>query len=170
MLPRYDTRATLQKLHDLIGSYRPERLICLGDSFHDTHAYARFDDRDKTMLHAMVHAVPYWYWVLGNHDPLLASELPGERHHVLQIQDVLLAHVPQYMLYWQIIGHFHPKLYAQVSGQRVSGPAFVKGDMHLIMPAFGSFTGGPRTDDAAITAIAGACTHYLMYRDKIWKI
>jgi hypothetical protein len=47
-LPPYDTPATLDKLEDVIARGRVERVICLGDSFHDVDtalllAEARFD-------------------------------------------------------------------------------------------------------------------------------
>ena len=45
LLPRHDTRQTLSVLASLIETLRPERVVCLGDSFHDRdvtrHAIAR---------------------------------------------------------------------------------------------------------------------------------
>lgn len=169
MLPRYDTRATLQKLQELISHYRPVRVICLGDSFHDNHAYKRLEPEDRQALHALVKSVQHWHWVLGNHDTQIATDLPGHPHGSMKILNLLLTHEPENSDDAQIIGHYHPKLYAHVSGQRVSGPAFVKGSSHLIMPAFGSFTGGLDASDDAITSLVGECSHYLLYRDRLWK-
>jgi metallophosphoesterase superfamily enzyme len=39
-------------------------------------------------------------------------------------------------------GHFHPKYRVQVRGRRVSRRCFVASASKLILPAFGSLTGG----------------------------
>jgi hypothetical protein len=39
-------------------------------------------------------------------------------------------------------GHFHPKLRLQLHGRRVSRRCFVVSETKLILPAFGSLTGG----------------------------
>src|SRR3546814_2241372 len=43
LLPPYDTTAPLDKLADVIARHGIERVICLGDSFHDGAAAARLD-------------------------------------------------------------------------------------------------------------------------------
>ena len=40
-LPPWDTRATLVRLQSLVRKYTPERVVCLGDSFHDRRAGER---------------------------------------------------------------------------------------------------------------------------------
>src|SRR3546814_16038079 len=43
LLPPYDPTATLDKLEDVIARHGIERVLCLGDSFHDGAAAARLD-------------------------------------------------------------------------------------------------------------------------------
>jgi DNA ligase-associated metallophosphoesterase len=67
-LPPYDTAATLAALAAVLKERRPERVICLGDSFHDGDAAERIDQTDRAALAALVEA-HRWFWVAGNHDP-----------------------------------------------------------------------------------------------------
>lgn len=170
VLPRYDTRATLSRIADLIVRYQPSQVICLGDSFHDTKAFARLDAADRTVLFGMIEQIPQWYWVLGNHDPFISLDLPGTQHTNLLLNDILFSHEPEITHYRQIIGHFHPKLSMRLQGHRVSGPAFLHDEQLLIMPAFGSFTGGLDVNDKAIISQMVNPTRYLIYRDRIWKL
>ena len=41
LLPPYDTRATLDRLEAVAARYRPRRILCLGDSFHDGEGAGR---------------------------------------------------------------------------------------------------------------------------------
>ncbi|MFY7782156.1 MAG: metallophosphoesterase, partial [Tagaea sp.] len=63
MLPPYDTRATLGELQRLIRRYTPARVVCLGDSFHDTGAADRIAPADREMLIRLMDGVD-WVWVL----------------------------------------------------------------------------------------------------------
>lgn len=170
-LPRYDTRDTLARLAKLIEQYQPRELICLGDSFHDRHAFERLEKADRAALEQLVANVPVWRWVLGNHDPALSPDLPGERHATIHLHDICLAHerecgreAPQ------IIGHFHPKLSVHLGGHRVSGKVFIHDERLLIMPSLGSYTGGLDAADPAIDALLHAPMRYLIYREKLWKL
>ena len=49
----------------------------------------------------------------------------------------------------EISGHYHPK--ARLRGQ--SRPAFLLDKSRLILPAFGTYTGGLRSSDPALTAL-----------------
>ena len=49
----------------------------------------------------------------------------------------------------EISGHYHPK--ARLAGQ--SRPCFLADASRLILPAYGVYTGGLRSHDAALTAL-----------------
>jgi len=51
-LPPYDSRETLRRLGLALRRHRPRRVICLGDSFHDTDAADRLADDDADPLRA----------------------------------------------------------------------------------------------------------------------
>lgn len=168
-LPRYDTRATLHKLAHLIERYAPQQLVCLGDSFHDRKAFLRLTDEDRAELLRLIALIPAWHWVLGNHDPALALGLPGQQHAAYELSGLVLLHEPEKTDMPQIVGHFHPKLSVPVGGHRAHGPAFVHDGKLLIMPAFGSYTGGLSVRHEAIQSLVELPTYHMLYRNKIWK-
>jgi metallophosphoesterase superfamily enzyme len=53
LLPPYDTRETLLRLHGVIGRYRPARVVALGDSLHDRGAEARLGAADLDTIHRL---------------------------------------------------------------------------------------------------------------------
>jgi len=60
-LPPYDTSATLTRL-------KPEKIIALGDSFHDGGAKSCIALADAAHTCALTTATS-WIWITGNHDP-----------------------------------------------------------------------------------------------------
>ena len=54
LLPPYDTRSTLARIAALARHYAPERIIALGDSFHDRDAPNRLDDNERAVLRELV--------------------------------------------------------------------------------------------------------------------
>ena len=68
MLPPLDTSATLDRLERAIDRIRPNRVIALGDSFHDTAAAGRLGLSDSNRIRALTARVN-WHWITGNHDP-----------------------------------------------------------------------------------------------------
>src|SRR3546814_9887571 len=65
LLPPYDTTATLDKLEDVIARHGIERVICLGDSFHDGAAAGRLDPAQAARLKELL-ARPDGTWIPGN--------------------------------------------------------------------------------------------------------
>lgn len=170
-IPCYDTLDTLQRLRRLIEQYRPQELICLGDSFHDAAAHHRMSENNKTTLRELINTVDHWHWVAGNHDPNIPAELPGLTHSGLTRRNILFTHQIAATEQAQIAGHYHPKLKIRVNGQRLAGPCFVHDQQTMILPSFGSYTGGLDTSDEAIDGqFQQPPQHYLIYRDRVWKI
>ncbi|HEY9536047.1 MAG TPA: phosphoesterase, partial [Kiloniellaceae bacterium] len=62
LLPPYDTTATLDKLEDVIARHGIERVICLGDSFHDGAAAARLDPAQAARLKELLARLD-WTWI-----------------------------------------------------------------------------------------------------------
>lgn len=172
VLPGLDTRDTLQRLAAAMQHYQPQTVICLGDSFHDRLAEWRMQAEDKQALMRLCATVPDWVWVLGNHDPELPESLPGRSVTHQNWHDILLVHEPEAVQRPQIIGHYHPKISLRIKGYKLAGPCFCQSDHLLIMPAFGSYTGGLSVTDSAIQSLYGeaATTYHLSYRNKLWSI
>lgn len=156
-LPPYDTRATLERLARVIQRYRPARVACLGDSFHDGEAAERLCAQDRDQLRRMVQA-HQWIWIAGNHDPAPPAELGGIVQSEIRIGALALRHQPENgdLPFGDVCGHFHPKAAVSARGRRVSAPCFVTDGRRMVMPAFGAFTGGLNIRAAAFTTVFGA--------------
>jgi DNA ligase-associated metallophosphoesterase len=162
LLPPYDSRATLAALAAAIERRRPERVICLGDSFHDRQAAARLDGADAAMLRALI-AGREWLWLLGNHDPLPPEGLGGAVADELVLGGLVLRHQARPgRVAGEISGHYHPKARLSWRGQRVGGRCFVAGRERVILPAFGAYAGGLDVLEPAISGLFAAGFHALL--------
>lgn len=152
LLPPYDTRAALERLNRLVRLYRPMKLIALGDSLHDSNALARLAKDDRVRIEAMGREAQI-IWVAGNHDAL-PHNLPGQCVAEHREGPFVFRHEASPYLTAreiEISGHFHPKASIDSRAKRISRPCFVTdGGTRLILPAFGSFTGGLDVRDPAI--------------------
>jgi len=147
MLPPYDTRATLAIVEALMDELTPERVISLGDSFHDRKAEMRMAPEDAERVKALT-AKADWIWVEGNHDPDPPEDLGGRACKVLRMADLVFRHEPTGES-GEIAGHLHPccKVLSRVRALRRR--CFATDGERLIMPALGAFTGGLNVLDEA---------------------
>ena len=141
-LPPYDSVATLTALDEVVRATGVTRLYCLGDSFHDRFGCDRLPDQARALLLDMTSRLD-WTWILGNHDPGFADHCGGTLVEEMEVNGIVLRHEahpddPRP----EMSGHFHPKYRVQVRGRRVSRRCFVASASKLILPAFGSLTGG----------------------------
>lgn len=150
LLPPYDSRATLARLSDLINRLAPKRVICLGDSFHDSQAAGRLQPEDRAFLTRLTRDVD-WIWIAGNHDPHPPQDLGGSVFETLTEGPLVFRHEADlHCGAGEISGHYHPKAKVQARARRLSAPCFVEDGKRLIMPAFGCFTGGLNVSDPAV--------------------
>lgn len=152
VLPPYDTLDTLERLEQCITHYRPERLLLLGDSFHDRFAWQRLGKDLQNRIQELSSHVPAIHWIEGNHD----VGLQGNHRFELQMEigGILFTHdyVPGHA--HQIIGHYHPKAALSLGKRSLRAPCFATAPHLIMMPAFGSYTGGLDINDEAIRALA----------------
>ena len=141
-LPPYDSVATLTALTDLVRATGVTRLYCLGDSFHDRFGCDRLPDQARALLNAMTDELD-WTWIVGNHDPGFADHCGGTLVEEVEVAGIVLRHeAVADDLRPELSGHFHPKLRVNMRGRHVSRRCFVASATKLILPAFGSLTGG----------------------------
>jgi uncharacterized protein len=151
-LPPYDTAATLAALAEVLKRCQPQRVICLGDSFHDGDAAERIDPADRAALAALVEA-HQWFWVAGNHDPH-PPELGGRVVGELTIGGLTFRHEAERVTAaGEVSGHYHPKSGYRARGRAVMGRCFVGDGARLILPAFGAYAGGLDARDPAIARL-----------------
>ena len=142
MLPPYDSIATLSALQQDIERSGATRLFCLGDSFHDKFGCDRLPADARTLLSSLTGQVD-WLWITGNHDAGFIDHCGGRIAEEVGIDGITLRHeavegdpTPE------MSGHFHPKLRLAMKGRHVSRRCFVASATKLILPAYGTLTGG----------------------------
>ena len=164
MLPPYDSRATLDRLEAEIADLRPERVVLLGDSFHDSKSIGRMAADDRARLDRLAFGRD-WVWLEGNHDrealsaadAEAVSRLPGRIVGDLRLGALFLTHEPMPEAEaGEVAGHLHPCARVVAHARMVRRPCFVTDGKRLILPAFGAFTGGLNVRDAAIAGLFAA--------------
>lgn len=172
LLPPYDTAATLDLVESLADAFRPDRIISLGDSFHDAVSEERLSAQDRQRIRALTASVE-WYWVEGNHDPDPPAHLGGHGVKSLVLRDCVFRHEPTGAS-GEIAGHLHPVARIGGRGRTVRRKCFVTDGSRLIMPSLGTFTGGLNVRDSAFGAVFGeppmvfaagsGCVHFVENR------
>ena len=152
LLPPYDTRETLGRLLPLLRRYRPQRVVFLGDSFHDDAGAGRLGAAERTALVQALAGMEA-VWVAGNHDPSPPAGLPGVAVAEHADGPLVFRHLPQASATGEVAGHLHPKAVAPTRAGGVVRPCFVSDGRRLLLPAFGAFTGGLDVGDPAVAGL-----------------
>jgi DNA ligase-associated metallophosphoesterase len=157
LLPPYETEDTLARLDTDIGALAPATVVCLGDSFDDTAAAAAIAERHAMWI-TRLQAGRRWLWVAGNHDPgplgLGGSHVAELREGPLVFRHVAVAQKAGGItdeVTGEVSGHYHPKT-------RLAGRAracFLCDDRRLILPAYGTYTGGLDIGAPALARLVG---------------
>jgi DNA ligase-associated metallophosphoesterase len=159
-VPEGDTARDLARLCALAEKYRAAQLVIAGDFFH---AAAGLTQEVEAALSEFLHAIgiPVTL-VVGNHD-LKLKQIPTPLHSVPALdleENFRVIHDPADAGGEQLhlCGHWHPVVKIR-DGKRSSlrFPCFLLRHNTLVLPAFGSFTGGavltPTADDRVFVAL-----------------
>jgi DNA ligase-associated metallophosphoesterase len=149
LLPPYDTEATLARLDSDLEATGARQVICLGDSFDDLAAAEALPDAARLWLLRLT-AGRDWTWILGNHDPA-PQDFGGSHRAAHRLDGLTFRHIATADTA-EVSGHYHPK--ASVAGR--SRPCFLLDAQRLILPAYGSYTGGLASHDPVLTGLMGA--------------
>lgn len=149
LLPPYETRETLARLDAELEATGAARVICLGDSFDDAAALDGMDEPDRIWLLRMM-AGREWVWITGNHDagPI---DISGTHRAEVQEAGLVFRHIAEAGARGEISGHYHPK--ARLAGR--AWRCFLADPARIILPAFGTYTGGLWCEDAALSSLMG---------------
>jgi DNA ligase-associated metallophosphoesterase len=141
-VPPYDTAATLLMLEQVLAASGAERLVLLGDSFHDRVAHDDVREDDALRLRAITSRVDT-IWIAGNHDPVAHDVLGGRCVEELELGPITLRHIPQKLKgqECEIAGHLHPGATVVQRSHRIRTKCFVADEKRIILPAFGRYTG-----------------------------
>lgn len=142
MLPPYDSMAAVERIEALAYQWQAEALWCLGDNFHDSRGAGRLQKDVAKRLRALTAQLD-WLWITGNHDPVLDDDFGGRVELEVVVDGLVLRHEadPKEMRP-ELSGHYHPKYRVALRGRLVSRRCFVMSDRKIILPAFGTLTGG----------------------------
>ncbi|WP_170326902.1 ligase-associated DNA damage response endonuclease PdeM [Ruegeria arenilitoris] len=150
-LPPYDSQDTLTRLTADVTQTNPDTVICLGDSFDDLDASMAMGADEKRDITAL-QAGRRWIWIEGNHDPG-PIDLGGTHLSECNIGPLTFRHIAQTEAQAEVSGHYHPKARLRVRGRAITRPAFLVDQTRLILPAYGTYTGGLHSSDHALNAL-----------------
>lgn len=171
-LPPYDTKATLRRLTSVADDYQPDRVIALGDSFHDGEGPARLDQDDVAAIRTLTEGTD-WVWIFGNHDPATTrgiERLGGTANKELQIGELVFRHEPMGER-GEVAGHLHPGAAIRQRGRHIRRKCFVTDGSALVLPAFGAYTGSLNVcDEAFDTVFSSGFRVHIIGRDEIFPI
>lgn len=144
MLPPYETLDTLDRLGADIAATDPAEVVCLGDSFDDLAAArdlaAPLLDRLASLM-----AGRRWIWIAGNHDPGPIG-LGGSHVATVRAGPLTFRHVAEPGATGEVSGHYHPKARITLRGRTLSRRCLLLDEARLILPAYGTYTGGLACD------------------------
>lgn len=153
IIPPYENTDALQRLEDEVRALSPATIICLGDSFDDLAATQSLTEIETDWI-TRLQAGCEWIWIEGNHDPA-PLDLGGTHRQTLRIGDLTFRHIADGQTTGEISGHFHPKATIPTRSRSVSRPCFLFDKTRLIMPAFGTYTGGMKTSKPPLSTMFG---------------
>jgi len=150
-LPPYETRDTLARLENDLVATGATTVICLGDSFDDRAAADALREDDKLRI-AALQAGRRWVWIAGNHDPG-PVDLGGTHLAELPLPPLTFRHIARPEQSGELSGHYHPKTTLRVKGRAITRPAFLIDSDRAVLPAYGTYTGGLYSHDAALQSL-----------------
>ncbi len=151
ILPPYDTRDTLNRLAADLTITNADTVVCLGDSFDDADAARSLPEEERLWI-IRLQAGRRWVWIAGNHDPG-PLDLGGTYLSELPRPPLTFRHIARPGASGEISGHYHPKAQIKTRARTITKPAFLVDGDRVILPAYGTYTGGLRSNDAALTGL-----------------
>lgn len=167
-LPPYDMRETLQRLEKDIEATAARQVICLGDSFDAPGLDQAMPEAEQIWLMRLM-AGRDWVWIEGNHDPGPVS-LGGRHLAELQLDGLVFRHIARPDAAGEVSGHYHPKARLSLRGRRLSRPCFLVDRARLLMPAYGTYTGGLCCSDPQLQALMRPEAQAILTGPRVAKI
>ena len=171
MLPPYETLDTLRRLLQLVTGFSPQTLVLLGDSFH-SHLHSIDDGSPARAMIDRLAGMTRLVWIAGNHDPEVPLTVPGIRCAAWRLDTLLLRHAPADDGEIEIIGHLHPAARLQTRAGRQRRKCFLLSAGRLLMPAFGTLTGGLDVREPAIACWfpKGEARAFLLGKERLYEV
>jgi uncharacterized protein len=172
MLPPYETGATLRLLAERIAYWNPQKVVALGDSFHDGCGFERLSVSDRTLISSLV-AKRNWTWISGNHDPGPPGEINGQAADTVFAAGITFRHEPlRGTKAIEIAGHLHPQARIVRRCKSVRRRCFVTDGRRIVLPSFGAMTGGLNIRNKAFSGLfnLSRLEAHVIGRSQIYRI
>lgn len=161
-LPPYDSAVTLARLGSVAAHYGAQRILTLGDNVHDARGWQRL----STDAHAQLRQLAELHellWLFGNHDKLQQPPVGTIARELLEL-GLTFGHEPRLLEGAALLaGHLHPCVCLPTAfGRHHRVRCFTVGPRLLILPAFGTFTGGLDVAEPAFEAYLEEGTELLL--------
>tara|TARA_Y100000385_G_scaffold6157_1_gene6819 strand:+ start:463 stop:1215 length:753 start_codon:yes stop_codon:yes gene_type:complete len=157
-IPEGSAQHDLQRLTGIVQRYRAQRLLITGDLFHARSGCTQqvLDDFSAFCEQVRLSHNTDVVLVLGNHEQSLGKKFQPHEIGIKRCEEEIIE-PPFHFIHDQtkqseaqpnsftIAGHIHPTITIKgTSGDQLTSRCFVTSPNQLILPAFGSFTGGSR--------------------------
>ena len=167
-LPPYDSEETLNKIFKTIKNHKIKTIILLGDTFHDKNAFDRMSEKVFILFKSLIEKYEVIF-ILGNHE----SKFEIGRINFLNeyvIDDIHFIHQALQKSIFQISGHFHPVATIKSSIKKITAKCLLHTNNHIILPSFGTYTGGLNINDPALKPFVNHKSYvYLLTKKSIYK-
>lgn len=135
-----DTSENLRKLENCVDKIKPKIIIFLGDTFHDKYSLKRISNKNLEKFKNLFSHFKC-YLISGNHDEdIIDSDLDFLVD--LKIDGIKFVHKKSNLDKFEISGHFHPIAVVKYKGIKIKNKCFVCTKKKIILPSFGTYTGG----------------------------
>ena len=168
-LPPYESLLTLNRLCKILKKSDIKKLILLGDTFHDNQGYSRLSRESRKKFDYIISKYDTTF-ILGNHDRNI--EIPTVKKVLnLKINEINFCHELSLSNFYEISGHYHPKVVLKKFNNRISTKCFVISKSKIILPSFGKFTGGLDVNDKVFKSlIKDECDYFLLHPKKLYHL
>lgn len=168
-LPPYDSHHTLLSLQDACEETNCQRLLFLGDSFHDDAGYHRLSKENADIIDQFRAYSPVW--VRGNHDSVYTPS-GFNAFDEFECRGLTFRHIASRDdVYGEISGHYHPKIYKTKDGAKIVRACFIEDGRRMVLPAIGAYTGGLSVTDPSIKSLFTSEPNvYALGNDRVYKI
>lgn len=173
-IPLYDTIDTIHRLGLLIEYFKPSTVILLGDSFHSPISLKSLSNSLFHQLKHIIRQCETFIWLIGNHDSTLSEheKLEGMFLSNFTLGNIVFSHMPTVTEAYQIVGHYHPKIKARIRGKVFTGKCYVKSVNLLVLPSFGTYTGGLYVSNPGFQKILTSppVSYYLIHERGVFEV
>lgn len=168
-LPPYDTQDTLERLTKCAESLNPKKIIFLGDIFHDSDSFNRMSLDNIDRLYTLLKQYEI-IWIEGNHDAGFSPPNVDMRIEYAYL-NLNFRHIATDNEDFEISGHYHPAVTIRHKNDKTRRRCFIHDKTKMILPSFGSYTGGLDVTDPAIkTLFRSEMKVYPIGKDKVYKL